>query len=432
MTAGLDYTQWLPRQRWYAGRNRELRKIEPGPATRLFDDVEHVLLDVTYVDGGADRYQVLVRWDHEPASEFIESARIGWDGDRVGYDALYDPDAARGLLALIDANARIDGLRFTREPDARLPIDAPVRIGEAEQSNTSVVFDSAAVLKLYRRVLPGINPDVELGRALRRAGCRNVARLLGAIESDAGTLVMVSEYARNSAEGWAMATASARDLLSGQDESAAEAGGDFAAESYRLGEAVAAVHRVLAAELGTTTGALPVAAMNARLDAAAAVVPELTEQVPLVRKAFADAAGYEVTMQRVHGDLHLGQVLRTPQEWLLIDFEGEPGQPIEERRRPDCALRDVAGMLRSFEYAAYQLMDDDDPARQDRAREWIGRNRDAFCRGYAAAGGVDPAAQPAVLAAYELDKMVYEALYEARHRPGWLRIPLRSITRLLE
>jgi maltokinase len=434
----LPFADWLPHQRWYAGRDRELRDVRPALVTKLFDDVEHMLLDVSYTDGGSDRYQVVVRWDHPPAEDFVGIARIGHDGDREGYDALYDPDAARGLLALIDNDAHVDNLRFLREPGVRLPIDAPARVGDVEQSNTSVVFDSAAVLKVFRRVPAGVNPDVELGRVLGRAGCPNVAALMGVVEAEVGTgppltLAMVSEYARNSAEGWAMATASARDLLAQRDVHADQAGTDFFGEAERLGQAVAAVHRCLATELGTAHGPVPVHEMNARLDAAVAVVPELADHVPAVRAAFQAAAQHPVVLQRVHGDLHLGQVLRTPEQWLLIDFEGEPGQPIEERVRSDSPLRDVAGMLRSFEYAAYQLLvaEPRDPALAARAREWIDRNVAAFCAGYAEVAGFDPRGDAAVLTAYELDKTVYEAGYEARHRPSWLRIPLRSMTRLL-
>jgi maltokinase len=429
----LPFADWLPRQRWYAGRNREIRAVRPESVTAL-PGMDHLLLEVEYTDGGRDRYQVFVQWDGDGGR-----GRIGDDGNRTGYDALYDENAARRILALIADDKAIGGLRFTAEPGAELPVDAPARVGDAEQSNTSVVFDSAAVLKLFRRVPPGLNPDLELNRVLARAGSKHVARLLGAIEStDAEgrplTLGMVSEYARNSVEGWAMAATSARDLLAEPDLHADEVGGDFSGESFRLGEAVANVHRTLAAELGEARGHLPLQAMSARLADAARSVPELEPYLSRAEAAVRAAGDLEVALQRVHGDLHLGQVLRTPAGWLLIDFEGEPGQPVEERSRPDSPLRDVAGMLRSFEYAAYQLlvgMDGEDEKLAALAREWIDRNQGAFCDGYAEVAGFDPREHGQVLCAYELDKALYEAAYEARHRPSWLRIPLKSIERLL-
>jgi maltokinase len=429
----LPFADWLPRQRWYAGRNREIRQVRPESVTAL-PGMDHMLLEVAYADGGRDRYQIFVQWDGGS-----ERARIGEDGDRAGYDALYDEDATRRILGLIADDKTIGTLRFTAEPGAELPVDAPARVGDAEQSNTSVVFDSAAVLKLFRRVPPGLNPDLELNRVLARAGSNHVARLLGAIESTDSenrplTLGMVSEYAQNSAEGWAMAAASARDLLAEPDLHADEVGGDFSGESFRLGEAVANVHKTLAAELGEERGRLPVDAMSARLADAARSVPELEPYLPRAEAAIRDAGALECPVQRVHGDLHLGQALRTPAGWLLIDFEGEPGQPVEERNRPDSPLRDVAGMLRSFEYAAYQLlvgMDGEDDKLAGLAREWIDRNQGAFCDGYAEVAGFDPREHGQVLRAYELDKALYEAAYEARHRPGWLRIPLKSIERLL-
>lgn len=410
--ASLDYTDWLTTQRWYAGRGRELTGLHTTLSVPLRDDLDLVLLDANYADATSDRYQVLIRWGGADGV-----GAIGKDGTRTAYDALYDATATQHLLTLIDESSDVGPLRFEREPDAVLPTDAPPRVVGAEQSNTSVVFGDRAIFKVFRRATPGVNPDIELNRELARARNPHVATLLGSYGTDFDgqpyALGMVTEFAAGSTEGWAMATSAAGD--------------DFAAEAEALGAAVASVHATLAATLGQAPEPFPAGVLTSRLRSVAATVPALEPYAGLIEERYRKLAEQTAPLHRVHGDLHLGQVLWTPEAWLVIDFEGEPGQPLSERRAPDSPLRDVAGMLRSFDYAAHQRQ----LAGSRGGRDWVAANTAAFCAGYATVAGADPRESADVLAAYELDKAVYEAGYEARYRPTWLPIPLASIERLV-
>ena len=410
----LPFDRWLPAQRWYSGRGRVIAEVRPAVVEALASDLDLVLLEVAYTDGPAEGYQVLVRWDTG-----AESALIGADGDRSGFDAMADPEAAGALLSFLEAGKQIGPVRFIREPGADLGPGTPVRVLGGEQSNTSVVFGAQTIFKVFRRVTPGINPDIELTRAL--AGNPYVTALLGSYEIDWGAeqymLGMASAFAPNSVDGWQVAITGAGD--------------DFAGQSRELGAAVGSVHRALAESLGTRIGAFPAQTMTERLRAVAARVPELGDHVAAIEQHYRAVAEESSTEHRIHGDLHLGQVLHTPQGWLVIDFEGEPGQPLEERRRPDSPLRDVAGMLRSYDYAAHQRLLSSGGSDEGAARRWADDNCAAFCAGYAAVADTDPRAAAAVLHAYELDKAVYEAGYEARYRPDWLPIPLRAIERLV-
>lgn len=439
---------WLPHQRWFAGgaeiaQSVRVAALQPIPLSTTELEVDHVLLEVTGNEGSVQRYQLWVGWrDHLP--DKLVHAAIGAVGSRTAYDALHDHDVSTAVLRAVAAGGTIGELTARPEPDAEIDVAAPGLVIGAEQSNTSIVYGDSAILKVFRRLEPGPNPDAEVHRALHAARCKHIADPLGEVTGTVAgrptTMALLTKFFANSADGWSMATASVRDLMAEGDLHADEVGGDLQPEAYRLGEAVAAVHADLATAFGTHT--VDQAELNRTIsdmataaEQAAAQVPEIADDLDAILATFAAAAssGAGLTVQRIHGDLHLGQVLRTLTGWVIIDFEGEPAKSLEHRRAMHSPLKDVAGMLRSFDYAAHHLLVGGPPDAQHayRATEWADRNRRAFTDGYAATAGIDPRHAGALLRAFELDKAVYEAVYEKAHRPTWEAIPLHAIRMLV-
>jgi maltokinase len=453
--------RWLPTQRWFAGKGRAA-SVDVVPLATLADGppgVEVWLAQVRYDDGTLELYQLPLVAHGEPV-ETLEHVLLGSikadDALWWIYDALHDKDVTSTWLdGVRDAADPPAGgrpttasgpLQFTRyvEP-SEMPSDVASLALTGEQSNTSLIYGDVAILKVFRRLQPGVNPDIEIHAALGEHGARHIAKLLGSVSAELDgqyyALAMLQEFMTTATDGWELAKTSVRDLMAEGDLHAEEAGGDFAGEAHRLGIAIAETHADLADAFGVSSAGSSelqtrAAAMTARLESALAIVPELGPLADGLRATYAALVEgeQEVTLQRIHGDLHLGQALRTVHRWVIIDFEGEPMADLSARRDPDSAMRDVAGMLRSFEYAAHHRVIETgfDAQLSYRATEWAQRNRDAFCAGYAEAAGYDPRGQTHLLRAFEADKAVYEAVYESRNRPSWLPIPLTSLTRLAD
>ncbi|MFJ2030221.1 phosphotransferase [Streptosporangium sp. NPDC087985] len=426
-------TGWITHQRWFAGKGRPIDELVIDSDVKLAHGLRHLIVSVQQA-GIRDRYQLLLGDDPEGGGGF-KPAHIGADY----YDAAYDADLTGTLLEAMAGNRDIGPLRFRRLEGVEIDTSLRSLVLGAEQSNTSLVFGSTYICKLFRRLIPGINPELEIVSALARQDGLHVARPYGWIETDLDgeptTLAMTQEFLSNANDGWALALTSVRDLYADLGSSASEAGGDFSSEAYRLGVATAEVHYELATAF--PTGVMETQQVKQmvedhrrRLAGAINEVPELARYARVAQEAYqrvSDAVA-EIPVQRIHGDYHLGQVMRTTTDWVVLDFEGEPGQPLAERRALSSPLRDVAGMLRSFDYAARHLLADHPDAEELRPRavEWAELNRSAFLAGYSAGGGRLHAEDAVLLRALELVKAVYEVTYEARNRPSWLPIPLAA------
>jgi maltokinase len=437
--------RFLPRQRWYAGHETPASVATTVIDVRGGDDPDDptlvwLLVDVTDTSGTAT-YQVVLGGRTAPCDlEFLqgkERVTVGEVDDRVYYDALVDPDLALDVLDRV-------------APEQSAKVARPLVV---EQSNSSVVYDEHLILKLFRRVHPEPNPDVQITDVLGERGFPHVVPQLAVLRRDDADLAVVREYLLGSTDAWQLAHTSLRDLL-GTRMPPEEAGGDFGPEAFTLGEVTGRLHVAMAEAFGVTT-ADPEAwlegfrAQLTRLPAGEVevagepvVVAELVD-VAAVDAALADLVAVDDPGPaiRIHGDLHLGQFLLADAGWFVLDFEGEPVRPVAERLVASSPLRDVAGMVRSFHYAARTGLAergrDVDPELVELTEAWEDRAVAAYLAGYAHVHGVDELLptgdddRTRIMRAFELDKAVYEVLYELAHRPDWVDIPASAVRRTL-
>ncbi|MHA7860661.1 phosphotransferase [Tessaracoccus sp. Y36] len=376
MTGTDDLWNLALTQRWFSGREGRPVDVEYGdwlPSEDAEVRLRPAVLVVEFDGGRRERFLIplLYRGREDPV------------------DACDDGAVLLDLL-------RAEAPGFERLRD--VPEGLPARRYTGEQSNTSIFYGTQLLAKVFRRLEPGVNADVEVHRAL--AGSGVVAELYGAWRVDGTDYAVFLEALKAPQDGYLLAC-----------EFASE-GRSFADHAQALGVALATVHHRLAANfpMSTTDGTRLADDFRRRFRTVVAEVGAVEPYQPAAEAVFAQVADHQVPTQRVHGDCHLGQVLLSEGRWIYVDFEGEPLKSIEERSLPDSPLRDVAGMLRSFAYAAAAGEADD---------AWLTEARDAFLRGY----GQDHIDAP-LLAAYEIDKAGYEATYESRYRPHLLGVPL--------
>jgi maltokinase len=399
----------LASQRWFRSKQRSIVAVTEVDRSPIGPGAL-VVLEATFDDEvGSERYLVPLVDGREPA-----------DGEGL-WTALADA---------IGREARIGHFVTDRATGFEPDLVGERRLA-VEQSNTSVVLGERLILKLYRLLEPGENPDVELSAFLARAGFADTPALAGSVVYEAGgtraSAAMLQAYLPGADDAWgAMRSALASDPERGVEM------------AERIGDLTARLHRALASR--PDDAAFPArpatveetAAWRASAERQATLAVDSVREAeherlvaiaPAVRARFADAFGSatgDASVSRIHGDYHLGQLLaRLDGGLAVIDFEGEPSRPLAERRAPTSPLRDVAGMLRSLDYAARTA------EREDRlaADAWLTSARDAFLGAY---GDIDAA----LLSAFELEKACYEIRYEAGMRPDWLWLPLAAVERL--
>ncbi|WP_237522666.1 hypothetical protein [Streptomyces sp. SID1328] len=438
---------WLPKQRWFASTKTSLPGVSvqevhqfAGTAPGAWPAGAFVL--VRAGNSGTKETYLVPLGVNEAEDAPCDSGVVARVGALAVYDALDDPVLVNALIRHTMEGNAMEGVRYLPETQVTAPLwaDLAVRPLGAEQSNSSVIAGEEYILKLFRRPRSGPSPDLTVHRLLRDAGSPHVTPLLGAVENagTGATFATLQRYLPDAADGWALAVAGAAQGCGGP------AHRDFPEQVRHLGAAVASVHHDLASSGGEVVmEAAHYRQMSEgflrRLERALEQCAQLKPLATPLREIFTSVAALRPHETRVahpiHGDLHLGQTLWTGAGWLLLDFEGEPLADPAERVGHHSPLRDVAGMLRSFDYAAHQpgaagQPEPDGAARNNGARGWAHRLRREFLRGYAAGQPLDPELRT-LLRAFELDKAVYEVLYEIRHRPLWAWIPLTALEREL-
>ncbi len=443
---------WLLGRRWFGSKARDVAKIHvldvvaldpPPPAG---PSLAVALVEARFPGGTHHLYQLPLALRDTEAGEGTVATING----AAVVDALEDAEALRTLARLLGEAATAHGaharVRFEWLADVEPPSEQPaVRPMRADQSNSSVVFDERLVLKAYRRVEAGDNPELELLRFLSARGFEHVAQLAGWYEYEGElmdtTLGVVQRFVAGARDGWELTL-----------DELGEPG--LIARLRELGIVIGRMHSVLASGANDPAFA-PEEASDEALSLLTATIDEEIERVfvelpsgdPVVaaiagrgeevrdRLRLLSHLGARGKLIRHHGDLHLGQtLLGADDRWIVLDFEGEPARPLRERRRKRSPLRDVAGMLRSFAYVASAAeLQRDAPAPPG----WEDAAREAFLAGYRDA--VEPALMPpgqaqmrTLLSIFELEKAVYELRYELNNRPDWVRIPVAGILRLLE
>jgi maltokinase len=442
--------QWIEQQRWYGSKSRHISAIEIEESVELADRLPLLLavVQTRFASGSHELYQLPITFLPGVAT----TAAIQTVGQSTAVDSVSQPALVRSLLRGMDAELELeteDGVfRFHRAEQAGplLP-DAPVRPVGVEQSNSSIVFGDETVLKVFRKLEPGINPELELLQFLTRQGFANIAPLLGWYGYDgrsfAATLGVAQRFFPDATGGWELAL----DQLATDSQRLLE-------ELGELGRVTAELHNALASdandpafspeEPSTESLSLLTATIDEDIERIFVRLPD-DERVAAIagrgqdvreRIAARTQVGLGGRLIRTHGDFHLGQTLHREggANWLIIDFEGEPARPLFERRQKRSPLRDVASMLRSFAYvtSALEILRGQSapPDFEDHARR-------TFLEHYFS--NIDPALLPPgetavinLLSIFELEKAIYELQYELDNRPDWLPIPVAGIARLLE